>query len=794
MIGRTISHYEITEKLGEGGMGVVYKARDSHLKRFVALKVLPPEKVTDPERKQRFVQEARAASALNHPNIVTVHDIDQADGVDFIAMEYVEGRTLEEKTGRKGLKLNEALKYAIQIADALAKAHSAGIVHRDLKPGNVMVTGDGRVKVLDFGLAKLTETAVRPEDETKTAQASTEVGMIVGTASYMSPEQAEGKKVDARSDIFSFGSLLYEMLTGRGAFRRDTPALTLAAILHMDPAPLPAECPPEVARVITRCLRKDPERRFQHMGDVKVALEEVKEESESGTAVLPVPARRARARWAWATIAAAVFALAASVYLFHGRPAINSIAVLPFANAGSDPNAEYVSDGLTEQTINSLAELPNLRVIARATAFAYKAKSIDPKQVGKDLRVHAILMGTVVQRGDNLVVQADLVDTDDGSQLWGQQFTRKADELQSVHEEIVRRITERLRLKLTEEDDKRLAKRYTETPEAYNLYTQGRHYLDEETPETIRKSQACFEQAIAKDPNYALAHAGLADSYSYLALYGLEPSREVMPKAREEALRAIQIDDAAGEGHTALGIVKLFSDWDFATAGQELRRAAELSPNNFYVRHWYAHYLEWSGRLPEAMPIMQKILDADPLSPMILEDVYIEYVAARQLEQALGTSRRLLAVAPNDPVALGSDPLIYEALGRREEAAGALEKLRAASGSAPSLRVNAGIALALMGKRSEAQRILADLKEATKKERIPNRMGLSLLCMALGDKDQGFAYLDQDYDARDPGLAILNNMFPWFDFLLHEPRWAAFKRKVGLPEIAPAGVPRPQTP
>ena len=322
MIGRTISHYEITEKLGEGGMGVVYKARDSRLKRFVALKVLPPEKVADPERKQRFVQEAQSASALNHPNIVTVYDIGQSEGIDFIAMEYVEGQTLDGLIGRKGLKLNEALRCAIQIADALAKAHAAGIVHRDLKPGNVMVTPDGRVKVLDFGLAKLTETApVGPEDSTLTARQSTELGMIVGTAAYMSPEQAEGKKVDARSDIFSFGSVLYEMLTGRRAFQRDSSALTLAAILHLEPPPFPAEIPQELERVVARCLRKDPARRFQTMADLKVTLEEMKEESDSGK-LAPAEPRQAARRWRWVAgvvTLAVLSALGAAVWILRWR-------------------------------------------------------------------------------------------------------------------------------------------------------------------------------------------------------------------------------------------------------------------------------------------------------------------------------------------------------------------------------------------------------------------------------------------------------------------------------------------
>ena len=373
MIGRTISHYEITAKLGQGGMGVVYKARDSHLKRFVALKVLPPEKVADPERKHRFVQEARAASALNHPNIVTVHDIDQSDGVDFIAMEYVEGKTLDELIGRNGLKLNEALNYAIQIADALAKAHAAGIVHRDLKPGNVMVTAEGRVKVLDFGLAKLTETApVGPEDSTLTEKPSTELGVIVGTASYMSPEQAEGKKVDARSDIFSFGSLLYEMLTGRRAFRGESPVLTLAAILHLEPPPLPAGMPQELERVVVRCLRKDPARRFQHIDEVKIALEELKGESDSGKlAGEHAPARpRGRRILRFALAAAAVLVLAVGgVFLWqrtHAMP-LTDKDVLVLADFTNTTGDSVFDDTLKQGLSVQLEQSPFLNLVSDST-------------------------------------------------------------------------------------------------------------------------------------------------------------------------------------------------------------------------------------------------------------------------------------------------------------------------------------------------------------------------------------------------------------------------------------------
>ncbi|MGO9262742.1 MAG: serine/threonine-protein kinase, partial [Bryobacteraceae bacterium] len=433
VIDRTISHYEVLEKLGEGGMGVVYKARDSHLKRFVALKVLPPAKVADAERKQRFVREARSASALNHPSIVTVYDIDQSDGVDFIVMEYVEGKSLDQLIGRKGLKLSEVLKYGVQIADALAKAHAAGIVHRDLKPANVMVTGDGRVKVLDFGLAKLSETApVGPEDSTLTEQPSTEVGLIVGTAGYMSPEQAEGKTVDARSDIFSFGSVLYEMVTGRRAFRRDSPALTLAAILHLEPPPLPAEIPHDLEKVITRCLRKDPAHRFQHMGDVKVELEELQEESDSGKrTAAQAPARPVPRRFLWPTLAAAaVLVLAAgSVFLWrrvHAAPLTDKdfIVLSDFTNTtGDSVFDDTLKQGLSVQLeqspfLNLVSERKvndTLRLMGRAAGDRLTPEVT--REVCQRTSSKAMLAGSIAPLGSQYVIGLKAVGCDTGDAL-----------------------------------------------------------------------------------------------------------------------------------------------------------------------------------------------------------------------------------------------------------------------------------------------------------------------------------------------------------------------------------------
>jgi serine/threonine-protein kinase len=480
-----------------------------------------------------------------------------------------------------------------------------------------------------------------------------------------------------------------------------------------------------------------------------------------------------------------VLAVAASLYLLRGRPTTDSIAVLPFASTGSNPNTEYLSDGLAEQLINSLSQLPQLRVIARTTAFTYKGKPIDMARLGKELRVRTVLMGKVVERGDTLIVQLDLVRTEDGSELWGQRFSRKASEFLAVGEEIARQVSDKLRVRLSGEEEKRLVKRYTQNQDAYNLYTQGRNLLDEEAPETALKSRAYFEQAIAKDPNYGLAHAGLADSYSYAWMNGVEPPDTTIPKAREEALKAIQIDSSAGEGHTSLGIIKMLYDWDWAGAEQQLRRGGELSPNSAYVRHWYGHYLELTGRLPEANARMLELLDADPLSPMLLEDIYLESIWTHQWDQALSMSQRLQPLYPNDPIVLLWYPLLYERLGQHEEALAALEKLRAAPLPGFLKSVSVGISLARMGMRSEAEKVLASVKEEARKERSPDYVFVAYLCFGLGDRDQGFAYMDRAYEARDQGvnrmeLAYVNAMW-WLEDWRHDPRFAALMKKMGLP-------------
>jgi len=682
-------------------MGEVYLAQDTQLDRTVALKILPEDVAADQMRLQRFVQEAKSASALNHPNILTVYEIGQTDSRHFISTEYIEGETLRQLLNVRRIEMAEALDISAQISSALAAAHAAGIIHRDMKPENIMLRRDGIVKVLDFGLAKLSERA-NPEHKVDEEAATkvlvqTEPGVVMGTAAYMSPEQARGKDVDARTDIFSLGAVIYEMLSGRAPFAGETGADIIGALIHKEPQPLStlvSNTPAELQHIVSKALRKDRDERYQTVKSLLVDLKTLKQEldfsaklerivspdSKDAATKNSVTAATANAAMenadTQATIARptssvehmvsrgkqhkgpfaaglAVLLLAAisfGYWLYTNRAsnaaAIESIAVLPFVNASGNAEVEYLSDGMTESLINNLSQLPHLSVKARSSVFRYKGREVEPQQVAKELSVQAILNGRLVQRGDDLTLYLSLVDARNGNQLWGEQYNRKLTDLVALQSEIARDVSQKLRARLSGADEQKLAKNYTENVEAYQLYLKGRYFWNKRTPEGDQKSIEYFGQAIETDPNYALAFVGLADAYSSLPFVSEAPPKEAFPKAKAAAIRAIEIDDTLAEAHVSLGWARLL-DWDWSGAEEELKRSIELNPNYPTAHHRYSRYLVDMGRFHEAIAEAKRAQELDPLSLIISTNVGQSLLYARQYDQAIEAFRKTLEIDPN---------------------------------------------------------------------------------------------------------------------------------------------------
>ena len=826
--GTRFNHYEVVAPLGAGGMGEVLLARDTRLDRQVAIKLLTAEFSQSADRLHRFTREARAASALNHPNILTIYEIGETDGQHYITTEYIEGETLRHHIQHGRMKLRDVLDAAVQIASALSTAHQAGIVHRDLKPENVMIRPDGIVKVLDFGLAKLTEKSVPLTDSVAATMArqATEPGVVMGTVQYMSPEQARGKAVDARTDIFSLGIVLYEMVTGRAPFVGESSTDVLAAILDREPPPLSRfvdDLPPELQRIVTKCLRKERDERYQTMKDVLLDLKELRDElvveaklersmrptsqSSENQQTLIVDGELTHEQTAQATNAATAQTTSSAEYLigeirqhkrgvalvlfvlvmatgglgywlFSDRAAgnnpIESIAVMPFANESGNPEVDYLSDGMTETLITSLSQLPNLNVKPRSSVFRYKGKETPAQTIGKELNVQAILNGRVVQRGQDLSLFVELIDVALDKVAWSQQYNRKQTDLVTLQTEIARDVSAKLKTKLSGEDVANVTKTYTTNPEAYQLYLKGNYYYGKYSENSYQKAIEYYQQAIAIDPNYALPYQGIAAAYNWANDFYFPP-HEAMPKAKAAALRALELDPTLADAYWILGQIAFWYDWNWSAAEREMHRASELDASYSI----YPLYLSAMGRHNEAIKAGEMRQRSLPLDLNMNWDLQGIYHYAGRYDLSIEQARKTLELDPNYWGSYTNLGQTYERKKQYPEAIASLEKARALDTNT-SIPGYLGYVYAAAGKRAEAQNVLEELQELSKQRHV-SPYYIAVIYAGLNDKDRAFEWLNKAYEARAFSMALLK-VETVFDNLRPDPRFKDLLKRMNLPK------------